>query len=125
MSQAAEALTLFPPSFHVEALPASTEVEVGRLSVEHLQTAEKYLDEKSALYPALAPIEAAAFLCESVGPMSARTLRGLEIDSTAFPRSAAAVDHTCTLLTRPRTEWPDGFWPRFVLRLLDEGQPSA
>lgn len=83
--------------------------------------------EHGARHGPLASIQAAIFLCEGAGEISEETLHALRVDSESFPQAARAVDQTCASVSEPPDRWPEGFWPRFLLRLLaghEDTQPA-
>lgn len=101
---------------------ARREFSTRPVPAEHLNAAEAFLEASGPDEP-LAAIQAAILLCEGAGDVSRSTLRGVQVDGTTFPRSAAAVDWALQMLDAPRVSWPDGFWPRFLLNVLHEEQP--
>lgn len=103
-----------------EAERAEDSEPISLISAEHLEVAEEFLGEAARADGAQAQIETAMFLCEGVGDVSASTLRRLAIDRTRYPRASSAVDETREVLDLPPSEWPEGFWPRFLLRVLAE-----
>jgi hypothetical protein len=88
------------------------------ISAEHLEVAEAYLGKEDHADGTRARIETAMFLCEGAGEVGSATLQRLKIDRGRFPRAAAAVDETRQTLELPPSEWPQGFWSRFLLRVL-------
>jgi hypothetical protein len=93
---------------------------------EHLEAAEGYLETRGDTAEPLATIQAAILLCEGAGEISKASLGRVEIDHVAFPRAAAAIERTREVLNKPRSAWPEGFWPRFLLGVLvGEGSPHG
>lgn len=131
-----ESLRLFPPELlepmskpasapgPVEELVGPVEERARLIPAEYLQVAESFLEEGADRQGPLASIQAAIFLCEGAGDVSAGTLGALRIDSQAFPRVAAAVEWTRGWLERAPGQWPEGFWPRFLLGLLAGEHPA-
>ncbi len=104
----------------VEALDASR-----RISLEHLEAAEGFLQARADSSEALATIQATILLCEGAGEISEAALEQVSVDDHAFPRAAAAVEWTRGVLRGPRTAWPEGFWPRFLLGVLAGEHPAS
>ena len=101
-----------------DQVAADSSDAITLISAEHLEVAEAYLSEDDHADGTRARIETAMFLCEGVGEITAATLGRLNIDRQRFPRAAAAIDETQETLELPPSEWPQGFWPRFLLRAL-------
>jgi hypothetical protein len=97
----------------IEALGGSR-----RISLEHLEAAESFLQACPDSPEALATIQATILLCEGSGEISEMALGEVSVDDCAFPRAAAAVEWTRGVLEGPRAAWPEGFWPRFLLGVL-------
>lgn len=93
---------------------------ISLISAEHLEVVEDFLGDEGRADDPKAQIETAMFLCEGAGDVSASMLQRLMIDHALYPRAASAVDETRETLALPPNDWPEGFWPRFLLRVLAE-----
>ena len=111
-----EHLTLFTsqPTGSVETAAPS---RLRFVSVEHLRSAETYLAEKTK-GDVPAAIQAAMLICEGAGDVSRSVLDAVTVDAASFPRTAAALERTRELVATSPAEWPEGFWPRFLLGVL-------
>jgi hypothetical protein len=71
----------------------------------------------------LAQIQAALALCDAAGDRDRSTLAELILDRGRFPRSVHAIARVTALLELPHGERPEGFWPRFLLKQLEDRRP--